>query len=70
MKCLLASGIALFVWCPVLCPAAIHLQESREATLAGTPLYRQTSAPVEKRVDDLLRRMTLQEKVRQLDMYS
>ncbi|HEV2133226.1 MAG TPA: glycoside hydrolase family 3 N-terminal domain-containing protein [Terracidiphilus sp.] len=34
------------------------------------PLYRQKSAPVEKRIDDLLRRMTIEEKVRQLDMYS
>jgi beta-glucosidase len=36
----------------------------------GLPLYKQASAPVEKRIDDLLRRMTLEEKVRQLDMYS
>lgn len=33
-------------------------------------MYRQPGAPVEARVDDLLRRMTLEEKVRQLDMYS
>jgi len=33
-------------------------------------LYRQVDAPVERRVDDLLRRMTLEEKARQLDMYS
>lgn len=32
--------------------------------------YRQPSAPIEERVDDLIRRMTLEEKVRQLDMYS
>lgn len=34
------------------------------------PLYRNASAPIEERVDDLLGRMTLQEKVRQLDMYA
>lgn len=34
------------------------------------PLYRQKTAPMEKRIDDLIRRMTIQEKVRQLDMYS
>jgi beta-glucosidase len=34
------------------------------------PVYRQKSAPVEKRIDDLMRRMTIEEKVRQLDMYS
>ncbi len=33
-------------------------------------LYRHANAPVERRVDDLLRRMTIQEKARQLDMYS
>lgn len=38
---------------------------------AGRPvLYRQANAPIEQRVDDLLRRMTLEEKVRQLDMYA
>jgi beta-glucosidase len=33
-------------------------------------LYRQTSAPIDRRIDDLLSRMTLDEKVRQLDLYS
>jgi beta-glucosidase len=32
--------------------------------------YRQSNAPVEARIDDLLGRMTLEEKVRQLDLYS
>jgi beta-glucosidase len=36
----------------------------------GPALYRQANAPVEKRVNDLLSRMTLEEKVRQLDLYS
>ncbi|MGA7316695.1 MAG: glycoside hydrolase family 3 N-terminal domain-containing protein [Silvibacterium sp.] len=33
-------------------------------------LYRQSQASTERRLDDLLRRMSLEEKVRQLDMYS
>jgi len=33
-------------------------------------LYHRAGEPVEKRLDDLLNRMTLEEKVRQLDMYS
>jgi beta-glucosidase len=33
-------------------------------------LYRRQSAPVEQRVSDLLQRMTLEEKVRQLDLYA
>ncbi|MGA7241903.1 MAG: glycoside hydrolase family 3 N-terminal domain-containing protein [Terracidiphilus sp.] len=34
------------------------------------PMYRQAGAPVEKRIDDLLKRMTLEEKARQLDLYA
>jgi beta-glucosidase len=49
--------------------AGVIGQQSRSQ--AGvTPLYRQEGAPVERRVDDLIRRMTLEEKVRQLDMFS
>ena len=33
-------------------------------------LYRQPGAPIERRVEDLLSRMTLEEEVRQLDLYS
>lgn len=36
----------------------------------GGALYRHAGIPVEKRIDDLMGRMTLAEKVRQLDMYS
>jgi beta-glucosidase len=32
-------------------------------------LYKDASAPIEKRIDDLLSRMTIQEKARQLDLY-
>lgn len=34
------------------------------------PLYKQSGAPIEERVDDLVKRMTVEEKVRQLDLYS
>ena len=33
---------------------------------SATPVYRDTSLPIEKRVDDLVSRMTLEEKVRQM----
>lgn len=46
------------------CPASTFAQEQ------GSVVYRQASASTEERLDDLLRRMTLEEKVRQLDMYS
>ena len=35
-----------------------------------SPLYKDAHAPIEARVNDLLQRMTLEEKARQLDMYS
>lgn len=34
------------------------------------PIYKQADAPLEKRVEDLIHEMTLEEKVRQLDLYS
>ncbi len=36
----------------------------------GPPLYKDANAPIDARVSDLLRRMTPEEKARQLDMYS
>ncbi|HVC90743.1 MAG TPA: glycoside hydrolase family 3 N-terminal domain-containing protein [Acidobacteriaceae bacterium] len=44
--------------------------EQKHPVPGDRPLYKQAGAPVEKRMDDLMRRMTIQEKVRQLDMYS
>jgi beta-glucosidase len=44
-------------------------QQTQPANDSGA-LYRRANAPVESRVDDLLGRMTLEEKVRQLDLYS
>jgi hypothetical protein len=41
-----------------------------QAASQQKPLYMQAGVAVEKWVDDLLRRMTIEEKVRQLDMYS
>jgi beta-glucosidase len=40
------------------------------AAAAGQPIYRDATQPIEKRLDDLLSRMSLEEKVRQLDLYS
>ena len=35
----------------------------------GTPDYKRADAPIEERINDLLGRMTVAEKARQLDMY-
>ncbi|MFZ0744503.1 MAG: glycoside hydrolase family 3 N-terminal domain-containing protein [Terracidiphilus sp.] len=57
--CLLLSGLL----------ADAQTQTSHPSEL-GSALYKQPGAPVDDRVADLLRRMTLEEKVRQLDLYS
>lgn len=57
------AGVLLF------CSIPIQAQNAKSRTFT-TPIYRQPNAPVEERVDDLLARMTLAEKVRQLDMYA
>ena len=35
-----------------------------------TPLYKNAKAPIEKRIDDLVSRMTLDEKIMQLNQYT
>ncbi|MEE2692552.1 MAG: glycoside hydrolase family 3 N-terminal domain-containing protein [Pseudomonadota bacterium] len=49
----LLFGLALLGWAPAAAPAA-------------TPVYKDPSAPVEARVNDLLKRMTLEEKIAQI----
>jgi beta-glucosidase len=52
------------VYPPMACP------QSGVPAAAPDALYKQSTAPIERRVEDLLSRMTLKEKVRQLDLYS
>ena len=61
---MLAKGI------PVACLLFGMMTPAGEAQPGGQPLYKQADAPIEKRIDDLLKRMTLEEKVRQLDLYA
>jgi beta-glucosidase len=56
--CLLALGLLAAAGATAQAPAATE------------PVYKQAGAPIGERVDDLLQRMTPEEKVRQLDMYS
>lgn len=60
---------ALVVAVPLLGAAMISVLAQRN-TRDALPVYRQPHAPVERRVQDLLSRMTLEEKVRQLDLYA
>lgn len=59
----------LFMMASALCvsPACAFAQQSAAAEL---PIYKQSQAPIGARIDDLVGRMTLAEKVRQLDLYS
>ena len=41
-----------------------------QSSAGVSPIYKDRNAPIEQRVEDLLRRMTLEEKVRQLDLYA
>jgi Beta-glucosidase-related glycosidases len=41
-----------------------------EAASGSAPIYKQRDAPIEARIQDLMRRMTPAEKVRQLDLYA
>ncbi|MGB7548157.1 MAG: glycoside hydrolase family 3 N-terminal domain-containing protein, partial [Terracidiphilus sp.] len=57
--------------CLLLAGGAAHA--SAQKTVSGadaSALFRQHGAHLEQRVDDLLKRMTLEEKIRQLDLYS
>jgi beta-glucosidase len=49
---------------------AAQQAQTSPAENVGNALYHQAGAPIEERIDDLMRRMTLAEKVRQLDMYA
>ena len=52
-----------------LCLTYVQGQQAVQVT-APNALYKQPDAPIERRIDDLLARMTLEEKARQLDLYA
>jgi beta-glucosidase len=53
----------------LVCGAHLAAAQTLSAPDANA-LYRKQGAPIEQRVEDLLSRMTLEEKARQLDLYS
>jgi beta-glucosidase len=65
----MGTMLARSVAAPLIC-AGLSLAAAQKATPSSLPLYRQSDAPIELRIDDLVHRMTLAEKVRQLDLYS
>jgi beta-glucosidase len=65
------SMVDLAIWLTAcsLCLTWATTASGQQAADAAVP-YKQSEVPVERRVDDLLHRMTIEEKVRQLDLYS
>ena len=59
-------AVAVFALGSCASPLLSQVSPPQQNALA---LYQQANAPIESRVSDLLSRMTLEEKVRQLDMY-
>ncbi len=59
----------LLMMASVLCTSPTGVA-AQQAAATDLPVYKQPHAPIEARVDDLVRRMTLAEKVRQLDLYA
>jgi beta-glucosidase len=53
----------------IFCASLIGGAAQQPAT-SDLPIYKQPQAPIEARIDDLVHRMTLAEKVRQLDLYA
>ena len=52
------------------CMMSVAMSADARVKKNATPLYKDASAPVEKRVEDLLSRMTLEEKIMQLNQYT
>ena len=71
---LLAAGAAIPAAFPEIGAFPLSVGEERAASAGADALsnasYKQAHLPVEERVADLLSRMTLEEKARQLDMYA
>ena len=62
-----SASLFMSVW--ILCTPLTGVA-AQQAAAKDVPLYKQSQVPIEARLDDLVRRMTLEEKVRQLDLYA
>ena len=56
--------------CFLLCLSAAALAQQSARVSNNTAPYKQPTLPIEDRVRDLIKRMTIEEKARQLDMYA
>ena len=53
-----------------VCAAALLVLGGQQATASRKPVYKNPKTPIEERVEDLLARMTVEEKVLQLNQYT
>ena len=65
-----ASRLSIVDLAILLTACVVCLTWATTANAQQAAPYKQSEVPIEQRVDDLLHRMTLEEKVRQLDLYS
>jgi beta-glucosidase len=63
-------AVLLAVCLPFAIPSAPSQAQQASRKVPADALYKQSGVPVERRISDLLSRMTLEEKVRQLDLYA
>ena len=71
MRSVLVFGIVFVaVASTIALSAVISRAQQVEPARGADAVYRQAEAPIDRRLDDLLSRMTLEEKVRQLDLYA
>jgi beta-glucosidase len=65
-----AQRVALFAGVLAALFSAMPGRAQQTPVAEADAVYRQANAPIESRIDDLMGRMTLEEKVRQLDLYA
>jgi beta-glucosidase len=63
-------GVALLLMMAWGLSTSMTSATAQQAPASDLPIYKQSQAPIEARIDDLMTRMTLAEKVRQLDLYA
>ncbi|WP_254062356.1 glycoside hydrolase family 3 N-terminal domain-containing protein [Acidobacterium sp. S8] len=67
----MAARCIFFLFFGLISSVSLVFAQSQPSAIPGQgAVYRQSNAPIEKRLDDLIGRMTLEEKVRQLDLYA
>ena len=61
---------ALAFWLVIASIGSLCFGQSTAGSPSAPPLYQRRNSPIERRIADLLSRMTLEEKARQLDLYA